>query len=92
VPQVAGPPAIVEEFVDGDHTKRTDRRERADFGSAKLERLVPQEDAFAVTSAWEVESLPEDIPGIDRISCARIVDALSSIPESLVATVDVTRV
>ena len=92
MPQVAGPPAIVEEFVDGDHTKRTDRRERADFGSAKLERFVAQEDTFAVTSARKIESLPEDVARIERISCARIVDALSGIPESLVATVNVTRV
>jgi hypothetical protein len=92
VPQVARPPAIVEQFVDGDYPKRTDSRERADFRSAKLERLVAHEDVFAVATARQVESLPEDIPRIERISCARIVDALSGIPDSLVATVDVTRV
>src|SRR5262249_7677199 len=57
VPQVAGPSPIVEQFVDRDHTKRTDGGKRAHFRAAKLDRLVPQEDAFAVTSARKIESL-----------------------------------
>ena len=65
VPQVAGPPAIVQQFIHRHHAERTDSGERANLGSAKLHCLVTEKNALALASSWQIEPLTKDLAGIE---------------------------
>jgi hypothetical protein len=92
VTQVAASPAIIQQFIDGNHSECTNGRERTDFRPAKLERVPVEKHVLAFTSAWQVEPFVKHVSGIERITRTRVLDALSSIPKNLVAVIDVARV
>jgi hypothetical protein len=92
VTQVAASPAIIQQFIDGNHSECTNGRERTDFRPAKLERVPVEKHVLAFTSAWQVEPFVKHVSGIERVTRTRVLDALSSVPKDLVAVIDIARV
>jgi hypothetical protein len=92
VTQVAASPAVIQQFIDGNHSECANGRERTDFRPAKVERLAVQKHSLAFRSARQVESFVKHVSGIERITRTRILDAFSGIPKNLVAAIDIARV
>jgi hypothetical protein len=92
VTQVAASPAVIKQFIHGNHSECTNGRERTDFRPTKLERLPIEKHVLAFTSAWQVEPFVKHVSGIERITRTRVLDAVSGIPENLVAAIDIARV
>jgi hypothetical protein len=92
VPQVAGSAPVVQQLIHRNHPERTDFRQRTDLRSAKLERLTAEEYSLALASARQIEALAKDVTRIERVTSPGILNAISSVPEGLLAAIDIARV
>jgi hypothetical protein len=72
MPEVGVAVTLVAKVVNRYDPKSSNGCERADFRAPKVVVLIAQGDRLTIETPGEVETVREDVPGIDRFDVARI--------------------